>query len=578
MEASTGPLGQGLGNAVGMAIGEAHLAARYNRPGHEIFSHRTFVLASDGDLMEGVARRGRVARRPPAARAPDRSLRQQPRHAVGHDVASRSPRTSRPAIAAYGWHVDRVADGNDVEAIDRALRGAIDEDERPSLIIVDTVIGYGAPNKSGTFEAHGSPLGAEETERTKRNLGWPTQPTFFVPPEAAAHLARRRSGARSPTATWRKRFAEYAREFPDLAAEIARRFEARLPDRWAGGLPVFAPDEKGMATRKASEGVLQELARTVPELIGGSGDLDPSTFSWLKKSGDFEAASARAERRRREPCGGGWSYAGRNIHFGVREHAMGAAVNGLAYHGGFIPFGATFLVFSDYMRPADPAGGAVAPAVDLRVHARQHRPGRRRADAPGGRAAGGAARDSRAAGDPSRRRQRDARRLAGRDRDARSPDGAGADAPGGPDAGSRARSPTAEGLRRGAYVLDREPAGGPAPDVILIASGSELSLAVAAADRLRAEARSACASCRCRAGGCSRSRPRPTRTPCCRRRSRRGSRSRRARRSAGTASSATRGAVVGIDRFGASAPGEVVMREYGFTPEHVADVARGVLG
>jgi transketolase len=575
VEASTGPLGQGLANAVGMAIGEAHLAARYNRPGHDIFSHRTFVLAGDGDLMEGVAAEAaslaghlRLGRLIVLYDNNHITLSGTTSLTFTEDVAAR--------FAAYGWHVDRVADGNDVKAIDRAVRGAIDETARPSLIVVDTVIGYGAPNKSGTFEAHGSPLGPEETERTKRNLGWPTQPTFFVPPEAAAHIEASLGRARADVEGWRKRFAEYARELPEPAAEIARRFEARLPDSWAGGLPVFAPDEKGMATRKASEGVLQELARTVPELIGGSGDLDPSTFSWLKKSGDFEAASA-GPNGSQGTVGGDWSYAGRNIHFGVREHAMGAAVNGLAYHGGFIPFGATFFVFSDYMRPAirlaalsrlrsifvfthDSIGlgedGPTHQAVEQLAAMRAIpdllviRPG----DANETRVAWQVAIESR-----DRPTALVLTRQAVPTLD-------------------RARFADADGLRRGAYVLDREPAGGPGPDVILIASGSELSLAVAAADRLRA-------------GGAIR--VRVVSMPCWRLFEEQDRAYRdavlppavkaRVAVEAGVSLGWDRfvgdaGAVVGIDRFGASAPGNVVMREYGFTPEHVADVARGVLG
>src|SRR6478735_4011630 len=216
VEASTGPLGQGLANAVGMAIGEAHLAARYNRPGHELFSHRTFVLASDGDVMEGVAaeaaslaghlRLGRL-----------NVLYDNNRVTLSGTTSITFTEDVGARFASYGWHVDRVADGNDVAEIERALRAATAETERPSLIVVDTVIGNGAPNKSGTFEAHGSPLGAEEAARTKRNLGWPTQPTFFVPPYATAHVHDSLARARSEVDAWRKRFAEYAFEFPELA-------------------------------------------------------------------------------------------------------------------------------------------------------------------------------------------------------------------------------------------------------------------------------------------------------------------------------------------------------------------------
>ena len=315
-----------------------------------IFQHRTFVLASDGDVMEGVG--AEAASLAGHLRLGRLIVLYDNNHVT---LSGTTPITFTEDVAAryraYGWQVDHVSDGNDVGAIERALRGAIEDDDRPSLIIVDTVIGYGAPNKSGTFEVHGSPLGADETARTKENLGWPAKPAFFVPPYATAHLHDMIARARFTAANWRKELAAYAREYPDLAAELARRFAGRLPDHWSNALPVFAPDDKGMATRKASEAVLQELARSVPELVGGSGDLDPSTFTWLKKGGDFEPVDIPANGAQ-GVAGGGWSYAGRNIHFGVREHAMGGAVNGLAYHGGFIPFGATFLVFSDYMRPA----------------------------------------------------------------------------------------------------------------------------------------------------------------------------------------------------------------------------------
>ncbi|HEY5449014.1 MAG TPA: transketolase, partial [Polyangia bacterium] len=237
VEASTGPLGQGLGNALGMAIGEAHLAARFNRPGHDIFTHRTFVLASDGDVMEGVgAEAASLAGHLQLGRL---NVLYDNNHVTLSGTTSITFTEDVGArFAAYGWHVARVADGNDLAAIDRALRSAIAETERPSLIVVDTVIGYGAPNKSGTFEAHGSPLGADETARTKENLGWPLQPTFFVPPDATAHVHDSLARARSEVDAWRKRFAEYAFEFPELAAEIVRRFAGRLPAHWEKALPV----------------------------------------------------------------------------------------------------------------------------------------------------------------------------------------------------------------------------------------------------------------------------------------------------------------------------------------------------
>ena len=573
VEASTGPLGQGVANAVGMAIGEAQLAARYNRRGHNIFRHHTFALASDGDVMEGVSAEAaslaghlRLGRLVVLYDSNHVTLSGTTSITFSEDVAAR--------YGAYGWHVDRVADGNDLPAIERAIRGAIDDRERPSLVIVDTVIGYGAPNKSGTFEVHGSPLGPEETARTKENLGWPAQPPFFVPPAAAAHVREAVARARAVANTWRKRFDEYALEFPDLAAEIARRFDGRLPDGWSSGLPVFAPDAKGMATRKASEGVLQELAGTVPDLVGGSGDLDPSTFSWLKKSGDFQSEMAPLTDAQ-GGAGGGWSYAGRNIHFGVREHAMGAAVNGLAYHGGFIPFGATFLVFSDYMRPAIRLAALshlrsifvfTHDSVGLGEDGPSHQPVEQLAAL-------------RAIPDLLVIRPGDANEtriawqvaLESRDR----PTALVLTRQAVPTL-NRDRYADPEGLRRGAYVLDREPAGAPAPDVILIASGSEVSVAIAAADELRA-------------GGV---RARVVSMPCWRLFEEQGrdyqdavlppAVTARVAVEAGTSLGWHRfvgrdGAVVAVDRFGASAPGETVMREYGITPAHVAEVARALV-
>jgi transketolase len=573
VEASTGPLGQGIANAVGMAIGEAHLAARYNRPGHTIFEHCTFVLASDGDVMEGVGaeaaslaghlRLGRLI-----------VLYDENRITLSGSTSITFTEDVSARFRAQGWHVDRVSDGNDLGAIDRALRAAIAERERPSLIAVNTVIGYGAPTKGGTFEAHGSPLGADEVARTKKNLGWPVEPPFLVPPEAAAQFRAQVERGRASADAWREQIQRFAREYPEPAAEIARRFEGRLPDHWSRDLPVFKPDPKGMATRKASEAVLQALAETVPELIGGSGDLDPSTFSWLKNGGDFEpeaAPSAGAQG----VVGGGWSYAGRNIHFGVREHAMGAAVNGLSYHGGFIPFGATFLAFSDYMRPPIRLAalshlGSIFvfthDSVGLGEDGPTHQPIEQLAalraipnlvvirpgDASETRVAWQIAMEL-----------RDRPTLLVLTRQA-------------VPTLDRARFADADGARRGAYVLDREPAGAPAPQIILIATGSELSVAVAAAETLRA-------------GGV---RARVVSMPSSRLFDEQGRDYQdavlppavTARVAVEAAASfgwhryvGPAGAIVGIDRFGASAPGETVMSELGITPAHVADAARSLL-
>jgi len=575
VEASTGPLGQGLANAVGMAIAEAHLGARYNRPGHQIFNHHTFVLASDGDLMEGVGAEAsslaghlRLGRLVVLYDNNSVTLSGSTSITFTEDVAAR--------YRGYGWHVERVADGNDLAALEAAMQASVDEPARPSLVIVDTVIGFGAPNKQGTFEVHGSPLGPDETKRTKQALGWPSDAQFLVPPAAAARLQAAGESGRAAARRWREAFDDYEREYPDLAGEIARRFRAQLPEAWSTALPTFASDVKGMATRKASEAVLHGLVHAVPELVGGSGDLDPSTFTWLKQHGDFESPSLSVVKGGSQgTAGGGWSYAGRNIHFGVREHAMGAAVNGLVYHGGFIPFGATFLVFSDYMRPAirlaalarlrsifvfthdsigvgedGPSHQAVEQVAALRAipNLLVIRP----ADANETRVAWEVAIET-----------HDRPSLLVLTRQA-------------VPTLDRERFADADGLKRGGYVLDRNEPPGFIPDIILMATGSEISLIIDAADTLRA------------AG----SRVRLVSMPCWRlfeEQTRDYQDSvlppdvgARVAVEAGSSFGWDRfvgptGRIIGVDRFGASAPGATVMREYGFTPENVVETARASL-
>jgi transketolase len=570
VEASTGPLGQGLGNAVGMAIAGAHLAARYNRPGHDIFRHRTFVLASDGDVMEGVGAEAvslaghlRLGRLVVYYDDNGVTLSGTAGITLSEDVAAR--------YAACGWHVQTVADGNDLPALERATRAALDEEDRPSLIVVQTILGYGAPNKQGTFEAHGSPLGPEETARTKRALGWPPEPAFLIPPEAAAHFGRAVERGRGEAARWREAFAAYAAAHPELAAELGRRFAGRLPEGWSERLPTFPADPKGMATRKASEAVLQEIARTVPELVGGSGDLDPSTFTWLKGEGDFEPPSTSPDGAQ-GAAGGPWSYAGRNLHFGVREHAMGAAVNGLAYHGGFIPFGASFLVFSDYMRPAirlaalsrlrsifvfthDSIGlGEDGPTHQAVEHLAALRaiPDLlviRPADANETRVAWQVALES---GDRPTLLALTRQAVPTLDRE---------------------RLASAEGLRHGGYVLSAPEPGGTAPDVVLMATGSEVALIVEAAAVLAAAGIKA----------------RLVSLPCFRLYDEQSAAYRdavlppavTARVAIEAATSfgwdryvGAAGRIIGVDRFGASAPGATVMKELGITAAHVVEAAR----
>ncbi|MCA9528851.1 MAG: transketolase [Myxococcales bacterium] len=333
VETTTGPLGQGLGNAVGMAMAERHLAARFNRPGHTLVDHRTWVIASDGDLMEGVAAEaaslaGHLGLGKLIVFWDDNEITIDGRTdlAFGEETVAR--------FAAYGWHTESVADGEDVGAIMRAAEAA-KGDPRPSFIRVRTIIGYPAPNLQNTSEAHGAPLGVDEVTRTKGEMGWPDAP-FVVPREVDALRDAVLARGKAAREAWQERRAQHRAAFPDDAAELDRVLSGTLPDGWDEGLPEFPADDKGLATRKASGAVLAALAARVPELIGGSADLAGSNNSRIPGAASFVAGDGPP----------------RNVDWGVREHAMGAAINGMALHGGVVPYAATFFVFSDYMRPA----------------------------------------------------------------------------------------------------------------------------------------------------------------------------------------------------------------------------------
>ena len=349
VEVTTGPLGQGIGNAVGMALAEAHLAAQHNRLNHTIVNHFTYAIAGDGDLMEGVASEA-------CSLAGALSLGKlivlfdDNRISLAGSTALTFTEDVRKRFESYGWHVQRVDDGNDLKAIDAALNTAKDEVSRPSLISVRTIIGYGSPNKQGTFLTHGSPLGRDELMAAKKNLGWPAEPDFLIPDDARERFRHSVSHGKAKQGEWEAAFSRYSQAFPEPAAEFKRRMTGELPDGWEKDLPAFQADHKGIATRKASETLLQALGPRIPELMGGSADLNPSTFSWLKGFGDFESPKTCSEEVQ-GLVGGEWRYGGRNVHFGVREHAMGSIATGMALHGGVIPYTATFLVFSDYMRP-----------------------------------------------------------------------------------------------------------------------------------------------------------------------------------------------------------------------------------
>ncbi|MCZ2121884.1 MAG: transketolase [Anaerolineales bacterium] len=335
VELTTGPLGQGFATGVGMAIAASHLAAVFNQRGHEIIDPFIYAIVTDGDLMEGVASEA-------ASLAGHLGLGKlvylyDDNHISidgSTDLAFTEDRAMR--FRAYGWQVLSVEDGNDVEAIDKAIREAKAETTRPSIIMCRTIIGYGAPHRQGTSKAHGEPLGDEELNAAKDNLGWPQEPRFYIPDDVLAFYREAVEKGREREYDWKMRFDAYKRLHPNLGAELQRRLDGKLPQDWEAALPTFPADPKGMATRAASGKTINALAPKLPELIGGSADLAPSNNTKIDGSPDFQKES----------------YAGRNFHFGVREHAMGAIVNGMAIFGGVIPYGATFLVFTDYMRPA----------------------------------------------------------------------------------------------------------------------------------------------------------------------------------------------------------------------------------
>ncbi len=350
VDVTTGPLGQGFANGVGFAIAEAYLAARYNRPEHEIVNHFTYAIVTDGDMMEGVASEaaslaGHLKLGKLIYLYDDNkiSLAGATNLTFSENVATR--------FEAYDWQVQRVEDGNDLDALQAALENARADTTRPSLIIVRTHIGFGSPKKQDTFEAHGSPLGADEVTATKKNLGFPTEPAFFIPGEALEHFRQALDNGRAQEAEWNAKFSAYATAYPELAREFQMLLRGEKPDGWDADIPTYNADAKGISTRVAGGQILNALAKHLPNIIGGSADLDPSTMTALKGMGDFEP-SDMAHGDMQGSVGGGWSYAGRNIHYGVREHAMGAAANGMALHGGILPFTATFFTFSDYMRPA----------------------------------------------------------------------------------------------------------------------------------------------------------------------------------------------------------------------------------
>ena len=570
VECTTGPLGQGMANGVGMAIAERHLAAVFNRPGHGIVDHYTYSIMGDGDLMEGISSEAasiaghlKLGRLIYLYDDNKISLAAETRITFTEDACAR--------FEAMGWHVQRVADGNDLNAIESAIAAAKAETERPSIISVRTHIGFGSPNKQDTFEAHGSPLGPEEAALTRKNLGWPSGPAFLVPDEARAKFAEFGARGRGARSTWDALMESYRREYPELAAKWDAFISGRLPDGWDRDMPVFAPDAKGMATRVAGGKVMNAIAPRLENIVGGSADLDPSTKTALKGRGSFHPEGSGDDTVQGSEKGA-WSYAGANMAFGVREHAMGAVAGGMAYHGGLIPYASTFLIFSDYMRPAIRLAALSGIHV---VYVFTHDSVMLGEDGPTHQPVEHIM-SLRAIPGLTVIRPADANETAEAWR-------ATVTRKNGPVALilSRQDLPTldravlapASGLHKGAYVLADAEGGN--PELIIIATGSEVHPALAAREALGAEGRKVRVVCMPswemfeeQAQSYRESVLPPGVT-------------RRITVEAGTTLgwqrySGSSGIIIGMDRFGASAPGAVNREKFGFTADNILVKARGM--
>ncbi len=569
---TTGPLGQGCGDAVGMAIAEAFFAARYNRPDHKIIDHFTYALVSDGDLMEGVSAEA-------ASLAGHLQLGKliylyDDNHvtlSAATDITFTEDVKKR--FNAYGWHTQAVEDGNDLGAIERAIKSAKRITDKPSLILIHTHLGYGSPDKQDSYKAHGEPLGADEVKKTKENLGWPLEPTFYVPDAALNHFREAIEKGKQAEAQWDEGLSAYSQAYPELAEQFHQAMLAELPEGWDADIPEFAPDPKGIATRVASGKVMNAIAPKLSTFLGGSADLDPSTHTALEGEGDFENPHEKVGDTQGS-VGGGWKYAGNNLHFGVREHAMGTILNGLAAHGGTLPFGATFLIFSDYMRPPM----RLAAMMKLHViYVFTH--------------------DSIALGEDGPTHQPVEQLLGLRSipnmlviRPADANETAAAwrvaiELTSEPVALilTRQSVPILDpqkypqiqlGVRSGGYVLEH--AGENAhPDIALIATGSEVQLAIAARAKLEDQGvRARVVSLPCwnlfdKQPDEYKEAVLPPDVPML---------AIEAGTSLGWRPYVGPGiATIGVNRFGASAPGETVMREYGFTVEHVVQQALSVV-
>jgi len=571
VESTTGPLGQGFANGVGMAIAERFLASKFNRPGYEIVDHYTYAMVSDGDLMEGVASEAaslaghlRLGRLICLYDNNHITLSGETRLTFTEDVCKR--------FEAHGWHVQSVEDGNDIEAISKAIIAARSETIRPSLISVRTHIGYGSPHRQDTFEVHGSPLGSEEVIATKKNLGWPIEPKFYIPEDALAQFKKALDKGIQLEAAWKAKMDLYEKTYPKLMNEWNQMMSSKPPDGWDHGIPVFPPDPKGIATRSACGHIMNATASQLPSLIGGSGDLNPSTYTALNGLGNFQYPHSEG-REVQGAVSGEWGYGGVNIAFGVREHAMGSIVNGIALHGGLLPFGSTFLVFSDYMRPAIRLAALMKihviyvfthDSVGLGEDGPTHQPIEHLSNL-------------RAIPNLIVLRPADANETAEAWKIA-------IQHKNGPVAITLARQKVpvidrdkfsqAVGLRRGAYILANSAFG--KPEIILIATGSEVHLALEAHEKMQAEGiRSRVVSIP--SWELFEEQPEEYRNevlppdikP-------------RISIEAGSTHGwhkyvGLEGATIGIDHFGDSAAGEVLFRKFGFTSENILNRAKTLL-
>ena len=466
VETTTGPLGQGISNSVGMAIAEAQLAALFNRPGHSVVDHHTYFIASDGDIMEGISHEsssyaGHLRLGKLIGFYDDNHI------TIEGDTELTFDDDTAKRFEAYHWHVQRVEDANDLDAIDRAIVAAKEVNDRPSLIIVRSHIGYGSPNKHDTAEAHGSPLGADEIRLTKEALGYPSQEPFYVAPEALDHWRAMTPRGEQLEGEWQKKYDAWKTAHQADAAELERRLRGYLLDGWEELIPTFTADNGSIASRAASGTVLNAIAPKVPELVGGSADLASSTNTIVKGAPSLKSGD----------------YSGRNFHFGIREHGMGGVMNGMSVHGGFIPYGATFLIFSDYMRPAVRLAAIMNrhviyvythDSIGLGEDGPTHQPIEQLSTL-------------RAIPDFTLIRPADASETAEAWRAALKHKGPVALVLTRQKLGfiDRTRYAPAVGVARGAYVLSDSPGGD--PQVLLMSSGSEVALILEAQEKLEAE-------------------------------------------------------------------------------------------